>query len=155
MKVARPVRRCGPGKPTDREVGTAPRPDPYYNAKVCLNGNEWAKRQAERAGVAFEPLDNGFLSCEDPKRLNSICARLGPAQIDRLVRKWLRILPHPFTGADRRAGYRYDVSILQAEFSLTQTLDRPLAGRVFFEEVIRDNLDLGRPDQVALIFERS
>ena len=29
MKVARPVRRCGPGKPTDREVGTAPRPDPY------------------------------------------------------------------------------------------------------------------------------
>lgn len=125
-----------------------------YNAKVCLNGNEWAKRQAEKAGVAFEPLDNGFLSCEDPKRLNSICARLGPAQIDRLIRKWLRILPHPFTGADRRAGYRYDVSVLQAEFSLTQTLDRPLAGRVFFEEVIRDNLDLGRPDQVALIFER-
>ena len=71
-----------------------------------------------------------------------------------LVRKWLRILPHPFTAADRRAGYRYDISILQAEFSLTQMLDRPLSGRVFFEEVIRDNLDLGRPDQVALIFDR-
>jgi len=125
-----------------------------YNAKLCINGNEWAKRQAHRAGVAFEPLDNGFLSCEDPVRLNRICARLGPAQIDALVRKWLCILPHPFTASDRRAGYRYDVSILQAEFSLTQTLDRPLSGRVFFEEVIRDNLDLGRPDQVALIFER-
>jgi hypothetical protein len=125
-----------------------------YNAKVCVNGNEWAKRQAAQAGIDFEPLDNGFVSCEDPERLNRICARLGPAQIDRLIRKWLRILPHPFTGADRRAGYRYDVSILQAEFSLTQTLDRPLSGRVFFEEVIRDNLDLGRPDQVALIFER-
>ena len=125
-----------------------------YNAKVCCNGNEWAKRQASQAGIAFEPLDNGFVSCEDPKRLNRICRRLGPRQIDALVRKWLRILPHPFTGADRRAGYRYDVSILQAEFSLTQTLDRPLSGRVFFEEVIRDNLDLGRPDQVALIFER-
>ena len=86
--------------------------------------------------------------------MNRICARLGPAKIDRLVRKWLRFLPHPFTASDRRAGYRYDVSILQAEFSLTQTLDRPLTGRVFFEEVIRDNLDLGRPDQVALIFER-
>ncbi len=45
-------------------------------------------------------------------------------------------------------------SILQAEFSLTQVLDRPLSGRVFFEEVIRDNLDIGRPDQVSLIFER-
>ena len=125
-----------------------------YNAKLCINGNEWAKRQATHVGIAFEPLDNGFLSCADPKRLNRICGRLGPVQIDALVRKWLRILPHPFTGADRRAGYRYDVSILQAEFSLTQTLDRPLSGRVFFEEVIRDNLDLGRPDQVALIFER-
>ncbi len=52
------------------------------------------------------------------------------------------------------AGYRYDISILQAEFSLTQVLDRPLSGRVFFEEVIRENLDLGRPDQVALIFDR-
>jgi hypothetical protein len=42
--------------------------------------------------------------------------------------------------------------VLQAEVSLTQVFDRPLAGRVFFEEVIRENLDLGRPDQVALIF---
>jgi hypothetical protein len=125
-----------------------------YNAKLCCNGNEWAKRQASMAGLAFEPLDNGFLSCQDPDHLNRICARLGPAQIDRLVRKWLRFLPHPFSAADRRAGYRYDVSVLQAEFSLTQTLDRPLSGRVFFEEVIRDNLDLGRPDQVALIFAR-
>jgi hypothetical protein len=33
-------------------------------------------------------------------------------------------------------------------------LDRPNSGRVFFEEVIRENLDLGRPDQVQLIFER-
>ena len=33
-------------------------------------------------------------------------------------------------------------------------LDRPLTGRVFFEEVIRDNLDIGRPDQISLIFEK-
>jgi hypothetical protein len=33
-------------------------------------------------------------------------------------------------------------------------LDRPQTGRIFFEEVIRDNLDLGRPDQVQLIFAR-
>jgi hypothetical protein len=63
-------------------------------------------------------------------------------------------LPHPYTGTDRQAGYRYNVSILQAEFSLTQVLDRPQTGRIFFEEIIRENLDLGRPDQVQLIFER-
>lgn len=33
-------------------------------------------------------------------------------------------------------------------------LDRPLAGRVFFERVIRDNIDLGRPRNVQLIFDR-
>ena len=63
-------------------------------------------------------------------------------------------IPHPFTPKDRAAGYRYDISILQAEFSLTQILDRPHTGRVFFEEVIRENLDIGRPDHVQLIFER-
>ena len=100
-------------------------------------------------------LDNGFASCEEPRRLQSIYDRLDAAEIDRLARKWFAILPHPFTGADRRAGgYRYDLSILQAAFSLTQVLDRPLTGRIFFEEVIRDNLDLGRPDQVSLIFGR-
>src|SRR5204863_4285118 len=30
----------------------------------------------------------------------------------------------------------------------------PVTGRVFFEEVIRENLDLGRPSQVALVFDR-
>jgi hypothetical protein len=33
-------------------------------------------------------------------------------------------------------------------------LDRPVHGRLFFEQVIRDNLDLGRPDEVQLIFDR-
>src|SRR5207245_4712829 len=44
--------------------------------------------------------------------------------------------------------------ILQVEFSLTQVLDRPVTGRIFFEEVIRENLDIGRTDQVQLIFAR-
>lgn len=125
-----------------------------YTAKLCINGNEWAKRQAAATGVGFEALDNGFADCDDPARLQAICNRLGAAQIDRLLRKWLARLPHPFTAADRRAGYRYDISVLQAEFSLTQMLDRPVAGRVFFETVIAENLDLGRPDRVSLIFDR-
>ena len=30
-----------------------------YNAKLCINGNEWAKRQAAKAGIGFTALDNG------------------------------------------------------------------------------------------------
>jgi DNA-binding HxlR family transcriptional regulator len=125
-----------------------------FNAKLCLNGHEYAKRQLAQEGIAFEALDNGILSCARPKRLQSICDGLSAERIDALLRKWLRLLPHPFTRADRKAGYRYDVSILQAEFSTTQVLDRPVHGRVFFEQVIRENLDLGRPEEIKLIFNR-
>ena len=125
-----------------------------FNAKLYLNGHEYAKRQLARKGIAFEALDNGILSCADPKQLQQICDGLSADKIDGLLRKWLRLLPHPFTGADRKAGYRYDISILQAEFSLTQVLDRPAHGRLFFEQVIRENLDLGRPEEVQLIFNR-
>jgi hypothetical protein len=125
-----------------------------YNAKLCLNGHEWAKRQAAKAGLGFTALNNGFATCADAEAVQAICDRLGAEQIDALLRKWLTRLPHPFTGADRAAGYRYDLSVLQAEFSLTQVLDRPICGRVFLEQVIRDNLNVGRPDQVSLVFDR-
>jgi hypothetical protein len=119
-----------------------------------LNGHEYAKRQLMHERIAFEALDNGVLSCANPKRLQAICDGLCANKIDVLLRKWLRLLPHPFTSADRKAGYRYSISILQAEFSTTKVLDRPMHGRVFFEQVIRENLDLGRPEQVQLIFNR-
>ncbi|WP_236054717.1 hypothetical protein [Mycobacterium sp. SM1] len=75
-----------------------------YTAKLCINGNEWAKRQAAKAGIAFEALDNGFASVADVDRLQAICDSLGPDQIDALLRKWLRILPNPFTDEDITAG---------------------------------------------------
>jgi hypothetical protein len=125
-----------------------------YNGKLCINGHEYLKRQLAQRGIAFEALDNGLRSCEDPKLAQDIADELSADKIDALAHKWLRRLPHPFTAADNQAGFCYDLSILQAEFSLTQVLDRPLTGRLFFEQVIRDNLDLGRPDQVQLLFDR-
>jgi hypothetical protein len=125
-----------------------------YTAKLCINGHEYVKRQLAKEGIAFEALDNGILTCANPKRMQQLCDQLSAAKINALLRKWLKRLPHPFTAADRAAGYRYDISILQAEFSLTQVLDQPRTGRVFFEDVIRENLDIGRPDHVQLIFGR-
>jgi hypothetical protein len=125
-----------------------------YTAKLCINGNEWAKRQATKAGIGFTPLDNGFASVDDVPAVQAICDGLGPEHIEALLRKWLKILPNPFTSEDEDAGYRYEISILQAEFSLTQMLDRPVSGRIFFEQVLHDNLDIGRPEQIGLVFNR-
>lgn len=125
-----------------------------WATKLCLNGHEWAKRQLENKGIAFEALANGFLSCAEPERLQQICDSLGPEDIDRLFRKWLARIPLPLRREDRQAGYDWNLSIWQREVSLTQIFDRPLRGREFFEEIIRDHLDLGRPDRVQLVFDR-
>ena len=125
-----------------------------YTARICLNGHEYAKRQLEKASIAYEALDNGILACEDPERLQQILDGLDAAKIEALVHRWFARLPHPFRPADRAAGFRYELSILQAEFARTQVFDRPRSGRRLFEEVIRENIDLGRPETVSLIFNR-
>ena len=125
-----------------------------WSMKLCLNGHEWAKRQLDKRHIAYEALDNGFLSCAEPVKLQKICDALGPEEIERVFRKWLRRIPLPLRPEDRQAGYDWDLSIWQMEVSLTQIFDRPLRGREFFEEIIRDNLDLGRPDRVQLVFDR-
>ena len=125
-----------------------------FTGRLCLNGHEYVKRQLAKEGIAYQALDNGILRCANPQRMQAIADGLDAAKIDAFLRKWLARLPHPFSAADQAAGYRYDLSILQAELSLTQVLDRPLAGRRFFEEVIRNHLDLGRPDNVQVLFDR-
>jgi hypothetical protein len=139
---------------TSARSSSSSAPNFPYNAKLCLNGHHWAQRQATKAGITCTAMDNAFAAVDDPAGLQTICGSLGPAQIHVLLDKWLKLLPDPFTDADRAAGYRYDVSILQVEFSLTQMLDAPITGRIFFEHVIRNNLDIGRADQVGLIFNR-
>jgi len=125
-----------------------------YTAKLCLNGHEYLKCQLRDQGIGFEALDNGILSCADLAAAQRICGGLSAEKIERFFRKWLSKLPHPFSAKNRRAGYRYALSILQAEFSLTQIWDHRTSGRAFFEELIRENIDLGRPEQVQLIFGR-
>ena len=64
-----------------------------YPAKIWLNGHEWAKRQAARAGIAFTELSNGFAACEDPGALQEICDRLQPGTIEVFAQRWLHRLP--------------------------------------------------------------
>lgn len=123
-----------------------------YPIKLCLNGHEWVKQQLRRAGVAFDSLDNGFLACADATRLQTICDQLGPADVQAFFDRWMARLPSPLTAADRAAGYTHRLALQQVEVSLTQVFSRPVQGRHFFESVIRENLDLGRPDRVGLLF---
>jgi hypothetical protein len=123
-----------------------------YPVKLCLNGHEWVKQQLRRQRIRFESLDNGFLACAKPQALQATSDTLGPADVQAFFDRWSHRLPWPMTPTDRRAGYDHRLAINQLEMSLTQVFDRPVHGRHFFEAVIRDNLDLGRPDRVSVLF---
>ena len=126
-----------------------------YPIWLWLNGHEWAKRQLEKNGVGYQALDNGFRSCQDINALQRICNRLGPGAVKSFFWRWLHRLPSPFTAEDWRAGYIYELAFRQFEVSETVVFDQPRSGRAWFEGVIRDHLDVGRPDRVLLYFDRS
>jgi hypothetical protein len=124
-----------------------------YPVWVYLNGHEWAKRQAAQRGIEFRALDNGFAACDDADALAGICAALNHEHVLAFFARWMRVLPSPFSAAERtRYGYR--LSIRQLELSDTRVFDRPAAGRAWFEQTLRDQLDLGHPDRVQIVFGR-
>lgn len=125
-----------------------------YPGKVWCNGHEWAKRQLEARGIAYTSLANGFASCADPKALRRICASLSPRKVQALFNRWMAVLPLPLTPEDRAAGYDWELSMNQVEFSRTLVLDRPARARAFFDRVIAEGIELGRPSEVEVIFGR-
>jgi hypothetical protein len=99
-------------------------------------------------------LDNCLLSADDPALVQQVCDSLNASQVDAFFQRWITVIPQPLNQEDYAAGYRHHLSIFQFEMSLTQVFDRPLSGRQFFEEAIRDHIDLGRPNSIQLIFGR-
>jgi len=125
-----------------------------YPMKIWINGHEWAKRQAAKAQIAYTALSNGFATCADPTALQAICDRLGPGTIRVFAERWWARLPLPLSAKDRAGGYWWDLSMRQVEVSRTIVFDAPRHGRAFFEALVADNLDVGRPDSVEVIFGR-
>ena len=69
------------------------------NAKLCINGNHWAQRQAARAGIGFEALDNGFAAVSDPAALQADLRSAG-TRADR--RAAAQVAGHPAAPVHRR-----------------------------------------------------
>src|SRR5512142_357156 len=84
--------------------------------------------------------------------------RLRPAWAGAIMvffERWMSRIPLPLTAADRTAGYWRELSMRQVEVSRTIVFGAPRNARAFFEALVADNLDLGRPDNVELIFGRA
>jgi hypothetical protein len=125
-----------------------------YPIKVWLNGHEWAKRQAAAAGIGFTEPSNGFASATDPARLQAICDTFTTGTVQVWFERWMAAIPLPLTDADRDAGFWWELSMRQIEVSRTLVFDDGCHARAFFEALLADNMDLGRPENVELIFRR-
>ena len=125
-----------------------------YPGKVWVNGHEWAKRQADHAGIGYTALSNGFAACDDPAGLQQICDRFGPVDVQEFFDRWTAVIPTPFNTDDRAAGYWWELSMRQVEVSRTLVLDDPRRARRFFEALVADNIGIARPDEVHAVFGR-
>jgi hypothetical protein len=125
-----------------------------WPVKVWVNGHEWAKQQARKIGLGFTELSNGFGACEDPALLQRICDSLQPGTIEVFFQRWLHRLPLPLGPADRDAGWWWELSMAQVEVSRTIVFTQPRHARGFFDALVTDNLNLGRPDTMEIIFNR-
>ena len=125
-----------------------------YPVKIWLNGHEYAKRRAAGAGIAFTELDNGFATTDDAAGLQDVCNTLGAGTIRVFCERWWARLPLPLTPTDRAAGYWWDIAMRQIEVSRTMVFDAPAHARSFFEALCTDNLDIGRPEEMQIIFAR-
>jgi hypothetical protein len=125
-----------------------------YPARMWVNGHEWAKRQADHAGLPYTALSNGFASCPEPERLQAICDSLAAGHLQAFFDRWMACIPTPLNADDRAAGYWWQLSVRQAEISRTLVFDDPRRARGFFEALVADNIAIGRPEQVSMVFAR-
>ena len=125
-----------------------------YPVKAWVNGHEWAKRQAAAAGIGFTALSNGFARADDPAGLQAICDRFGPGTVQVWFERWMSRIPLPLGDADRDAGFWWELSMRQVETSRTLVFDGDVHARAFFEALLCENMDLGRPENVELLFRR-
>jgi hypothetical protein len=109
---------------------------------------------SRQARDRVEALDNGFCCVEDAEALQGICGTLYYRDVERFWEYWEQRLPSPLTAEDRDRGYAYRLSVRQLELSDTRVPERPAQVRERFELTLKDQLAVGRPDHVQIVFGR-
>ncbi len=76
----------------------------------------------------------------------------GPADVQGFFDRWAVVVPTPFTAGDKAAGYFWELSMRQVELSRTLVFDDPRRARGFFEALVTDNIGIGRPEEIRVVF---
>ncbi len=123
-----------------------------YPVKIWCNGHEIARRAALAEGIAVTPLANGFAATSDPARLQELCDLVQAGTVRVFFETWMSRIPLPLTAADRDHGCWWQLAMRQVEVSRTLVFDDPRRVRTVFEELLAGNMNVGRPENVELLF---
>ena len=129
---------------------------PYFpfNVQVCLNGHEWLAQQLAREGIGFRKVDNAFLDCDDPRRLQELADAFGPDDISQLVDRVLSQWFHYFTPEEREQGFRHQAYMAQLEYCDNLVFHQSTTVHRLFDRLLDLNRGIGHPDKLAVIFGR-
>jgi hypothetical protein len=129
---------------------------PYFpcNVTVWLNGHNWLACRLQQEGIAFEKLNNLFVDCAQPERLQELSDAFAPQDIVESVQAWItRLLPY-YTEADRQRGYRHQLYLAQVEYCHNLIFDKRAALERLFDRLMDANRQIGHPDKLAVVFAR-
>jgi hypothetical protein len=121
---------------------------------IWANGHEWVATQLRQENIAFEKKDNAFMACENPRRLQELCDLLTHDHVRAFAERWIHRLPGVFTREEAELGYRYALSIIQMEQCHNLRFQNAGQVRRLFDQLLRDNIELGRPDKMQIFFGR-
>ena len=147
LLLLHPRPRVGPGFHQDGRLR------PIRRSGSISTGTSGPSARPPSAGSALRRWITAFARSRTPTR----CRDLRHALLAR-HRAFLGALgahlPSPLTAEDRERGYHYRLSVRQLELSDTRVFERPAQVREWFELTLKDQLALGRPDNVQIVFGR-
>jgi hypothetical protein len=120
-------------------------------AKVWVNGQEWANASRPR-GLGVTALANGLAAGDHPVRLQAICDRPGPADLQAFFDRWLAPIPPRSAWPIRQPGTGGNCRCARSRPPARWCWTSP-AGRGRSLRPCRRQPRLGRPEEVKLIFD--
>jgi hypothetical protein len=129
---------------------------PYFpfNAQLCLNGHEWVAQHLRQEKIDFHQVDNAFLDCANPERLQELADAFAPGAIQQALDDSLACWLSYFTAAEREQGYRHQAFFTQVEYCHNLIFHKQAALARMFDRLVDFNRNIGRPDKLAIIFGR-
>jgi hypothetical protein len=155
---------------------------PPFGAQIILNGHEYVACQGQAAGIGFTKEGNCFTAVSDPARLARIAETLSQhaavGRLSQVCERWIYSACLCFaldSDEQARSGFRYALSVYQAEYSRNLLFKSGAQMEQVFHRVIdrtRSRLDVptvrtlfgakarphhnraGGPSELAVVIER-